>query len=133
LDGSGTELLEVDGSHSTVDAWVIRKSNAATILMTNLALRQHPTQAELVNLKLSGAPAPRTAWIERIDQVHANPPLLWETMGEPEYLSPLQVEQLEMASTLRKGPHPCTHDQGNIDLAVALPPQSVAAFTIEIE
>jgi beta-xylosidase len=68
---------------------------------------------------------------ERIDEEHANPRLLWQTMGEPEYLSASQVEQLEMASTLRKKSLPWTHHRGNIDLAVALPPQSVAAITIE--
>jgi xylan 1,4-beta-xylosidase len=133
LHGSGTELLEVDGNHLTVDAWVIRKSDAATILMTNLAMPWHPIQTELVNLKLSGAPAPGTAWIERIDDEHANPRLLWETMGEPEYLSASQVEQLEMVSTLRKESQSWTYDRGNIELAVALPPQSVAAITIEFE
>jgi len=131
LHGLGTELLEVDGRHSTVDAWVVRKSDAVTILMTNLAMPRHPIQTELVNLRLTGAPSPRKAWTERIDEEHANPRLLWETMGEPEYLNASQVEQLEMASILRKESQPWTQDRGNIDLAVALPPQSVAAVTIE--
>ncbi len=52
-------------------------------------------------------------------------------MGEPEYLSTLQVEQLEMASTLLREAQPWTEEAGNIDLAVAPPPQSVTAITIE--
>jgi len=52
-------------------------------------------------------------------------------MGEPEYLSATQVEQLEMASALRKEAQLWTQELGNVDLAVALPPQSVAAITIE--
>jgi xylan 1,4-beta-xylosidase len=131
LHGSGSESLEVDGTHATVDVWVIRKDKAATVIMTNLAMPRHPIQTELLNLRLSSAPAPRTAWIERIDEDHANPRQVWRTMGEPEYLSPLQVEQLETASTLRKEAQPWTHEQGNIDVAVALPPQSVASITIE--
>jgi xylan 1,4-beta-xylosidase len=135
LHHSGSELLEVNGTHATVDAWVIRKDRAATVIMTNLAMPRHLIQTEPVNLRLSGAPAPRTAWIERIDEDHANPRHLWQTMGEPEYLSAWQVEQLETASTLRKEAQPWTdgsgNASGNIDLAVALPPQSVAAITIE--
>ena len=127
----GTELLEFDKTHPTVDAWVIRKNGAATIILTNLAMPRHPIQTEILNLRLSGAPAPRTAWIERIDEDHANPRRLWQTMGEPEYLSALQVEQLETASILHKESQAWTHEQGNVDLAVALPPQSVAAITIE--
>jgi xylan 1,4-beta-xylosidase len=127
----GAELLEFRGTHATVDAWAIRKNNAVTILMTNLAMPRHPIQTELSKLRISGAPTPRTAWIERIDEDHANPRRLWQTMGEPTYLSALQVEHLETASTLRKESQPWTYEQGNIDLDVALPPQSVAAITIE--
>jgi xylan 1,4-beta-xylosidase len=131
LHGLGIELLEVKGAHATVDAWLVRNEKTATVIMTNLAMPRHPIQTELVNLRLSSAPAPRTAWIERIDENHANPRRLWQAMGEPEYLSTLQVEQLETASTLRKEAQPWTQASGNIDLAVALPPQSVAAITIE--
>jgi hypothetical protein len=52
-------------------------------------------------------------------------------MGAPEYLSALQVDQLEAASALRTEAQPWTGDAGNIDLAVAMPTQSVAAITIE--
>jgi xylan 1,4-beta-xylosidase len=127
----GSELLEIAGTHTTVDAWVIRKNQSATVIMTNLAMPRHPIQTELLNLRLSSAPVPHTAWIERIDEDHANPRQLWRTMGEPEYLSAAQVEQLQTASTLRKEAQPCTQETGNIDLAVALPPQSVAAITID--
>jgi xylan 1,4-beta-xylosidase len=114
-----------------VDAWVIRKNDAATILITNLAMPRHPIQTELLNLRLSGAPAPRTAWIERIDEDHANPRRLWQTMGEPEYLSALQVEQLRRLRLCERNRNPGRNDGEKYDLAVALPPQSVAAITIE--
>jgi xylan 1,4-beta-xylosidase len=127
----GTERLEFDGAHATVSAWVIRKVNSATIIVTNVAMPRHPIQTELVNFRLSGAPAPRAAWIERVDDDHANPRRLWQTMGEPEYLSPLQVKHLESASTLRKEMQPWTRVGGDVDIAIALPPQSVAAVTIE--
>jgi xylan 1,4-beta-xylosidase len=131
LHRSGTKLLEFHGTHATVDAWAIRKNGAATILITNLAMPRHPIQTELLKLQLSGAPAPRKAWIERIDENHANPRRLWQTMGEPEYLSALQVEQLQAASTLLKEPQAWTRRREKVDLAVTLLPQSVAAITIE--
>jgi xylan 1,4-beta-xylosidase len=131
LHRTGADLLEFKGIHSTVNAWLIRKNNAATILITNVAMPRHPIQTELLNLRLLGAPAPRAVWMERIDEDHANPRRLWQTMGEPEYLSALQVEQLETASILWKESQPWVLEQGNMDLAVALPPQSVGAITIE--
>jgi xylan 1,4-beta-xylosidase len=131
LHQAGSELLEFQGTHATVDAWMIRKNHTATILVTNLAMPRHPIQTEVVNLQLLGAPEPRTVYIERIDEDHANPRRLWQEMGEPEYLSAVQVEQLQAASILRRSPQPWTRKQGTIDLAVAMPAQSVVAITIE--
>jgi xylan 1,4-beta-xylosidase len=133
LHHSGTELSAVEGAHATVNVWVIHGDATATILITNVAMPRHPIQTELVNVRLSGAPAARTAWIERIDDDHANPRRLWQTMGEPEYLSAAQVAQLETASALRKEPQPWTHEPGTIAVAVELTPQSVAAITIEFD
>jgi xylan 1,4-beta-xylosidase len=131
LRNLGTEFMEVHGTHETVDAWAVRKCGAITILLTNLAMPRHPVQTETVNFRLSGASAPRAAFIERIDEDHANPRRLWHAMGEPEYLSPLQVSQLEAASALSREPQPLLYGDGNIHFQVDLPPQSVASITIE--
>jgi xylan 1,4-beta-xylosidase len=127
----GTESLAVEGSHETVNAWVIRKKNAATILLTNHAMPRHPIQTELLNLRIANAPQPRVVYMERIDEDHANPRQLWQAMGEPLYLNALQVEQLKAASCLEKQPQPWKYEQQNIDLSISLPPHAVAAITIE--
>ena len=127
----GTEFLEVHGAHKTVDAWVVRKGGSVTIILTNLAMPRHPIQTELVNMRLSGASAPRTAFIERIDEDHCNPRKLWQAMGEPEYLSALQVSQLEAASVLTRDAQPLRCDRGEVEFQVDLPPQSVASISIE--
>jgi len=133
LHRCGTEPLEFTGNHPTADAWIIRKNNSATIILTNLAMPRHPIKTELLNLRLSNALAPRTAWIERLDEDHSNPHRLWQSMGEPEYLCTMQIEQLKTTSVLQKESQPLSHELGNIDLAVVLPPQSVAAVTIEFD
>jgi xylan 1,4-beta-xylosidase len=127
----GAEFMEVHGAHETVDAWVVRKASAVTIVLTNLAMPRHPIQAESVNLRLSGASAPRAAFVERIDEDHCNPRKLWHAMGEPEYLSPVQASQLEVASVLTKDAQTLCCDRGNIELKVDLPPHSVASITID--
>jgi xylan 1,4-beta-xylosidase len=131
LHHSGTGLFEFEGVHPTVDAWMIRKHNTAMIFITNVAMPRHPIQTEAVNLRLAGAPEPRTAWLERIDEEHANPRKLWQAMGEPTYLSELEVEELKMVSALRKEPQLWKYAGGNVDLALDVPPQSVAAITVE--
>jgi len=127
----GTELLGVEGSHQTGNAWIVRKHNAATILLTTHAMPRHPIQTELLNLKLIDAPQPRVVYIERIDEDYANPGRLWKAMGEPLYLNTLQVHQLKAASCLVKQPPPWAYGQPNIDMSLALPPHAVAAITIE--
>ena len=127
----GTEFMEVHGTHETIDAWAVRKGDAVTVMVTNLAMPRHPVQTELVSFRLTGASTPLAAFIERIDEDHANPSKLWQDMGEPEYLSALQVCRLEGASVLTREAQPLLYDRGNIDLKVGLPPQSVASITIE--
>jgi xylan 1,4-beta-xylosidase len=131
LHGLGSELLEVKGSHPTIDVWVVCKEKSATVLITNLAMPRHPIQTELIHLRLLDAPAPKTAWIERIDKDHANARALWHTMGEPEYLSALEVEQLAQASALRQEPQPWIREQDELEFHVSLPAQSVTAITVE--
>jgi len=127
----GSDFMEVHGEHETVDAWVVRKGESLAIILTNLAMPRHPIQQESVSLRLSGAGAARSAYIERIDEDHANPRKLWCAMGEPEYLSPVQLSQLEAASVLTREVMPLISDNGTIALKVDMPPQSVASITIE--
>jgi xylan 1,4-beta-xylosidase len=131
LHAMGSEILEVEGDHPTIDVWVVCGKKSATILITNMAMPRHPIQTELLNVRLLAAPVPRTAWLERIDEDHANPRALWHNMGEPEYLSALEVEQLSQSSTLRQEPVPWTLEGGNLGFHVSVRAQSVTAITIE--
>jgi len=53
-------------------------------------------------------------------------------MGEPEYLSRAQVEELEAASRLVKKPFDLTWADGTIRFDVDLPPHAIAAVTLEL-
>jgi hypothetical protein len=82
-------------------------------------------------VRLTNAPEPRAAYIERVDEDHANAQPLYQIMSAPEYLSPLQVEQLEAASRLVKEPLGWKYEAGTIQLDVDLPPHAVASVTLE--
>jgi xylan 1,4-beta-xylosidase len=127
----GDELLLVDGLHAQVDAWVIRKEHSVTVLLTNTALPRHPIKTEQVRIKLTGVPAVRSVYAERIDERHANPKRLWREMGEPEYLSARQVARLEEASRVRREPQSWAYEDQTLDLEITLPPHAVAAVTLE--
>lgn len=85
-----------------------------------------------MEIRLTDAPEPRAATIERIDVDHANPQRRWREMGEPEYLSHSQVEELEAASQLVAEPFDFNYTNRTIRFDVELPPHAIAAVTLEI-
>lgn len=127
----GADELHVAGTHETVDAWIVRRERDVTILLANHALPRHPIGLERVHVTLTDAAVPRSVVVERIDHDHANAKRLWEQMGAPEYLSAAAAADLHEASRLQREPQPCDYQNSTIDLDVTLPPQAVAAVTIE--
>ena len=77
------------------------------------------------------APEPLDAHIQRIDAEHANPNALWQKMGQTEYLTEKEVEQLQEASLLWKEPQAWSYKDSSVFLKTDLPPHAVAAITIE--
>jgi hypothetical protein len=53
-------------------------------------------------------------------------------MGETEYLSAAEVEHLQEASRVWKEPLPCAYVNDTLYLDITLPPQAVAAITVEL-
>jgi xylan 1,4-beta-xylosidase len=123
----GTELLPVVGRHATVDAWLVRAGEEATLLLTNFALPRHQIETEQVSFELTTAKTATDAIIQRIDIDHANPKRHWERMGKPEYLSAAMVEELHRASRLCEEPITIERDGNSLRIDAAMPPQSVAA------
>ena len=133
----GCEQLAVHGAHGTVDAWLVRgpdpgiAAREARILLTNLALPRHPINEEEVHFRLSGVPPPRSLYVERIDDKHANAKGRWQEMGQPEYLTGGQVEELHAASRLMQTPLPCDYSERTLSVTLIMPPQSAASVTVE--
>jgi xylan 1,4-beta-xylosidase len=127
----GAERLPVVGAHETVDAWVVRNGRSITVLATNHAQPRHDIVTQMVEVHLTDASMPLVASIERIDEDHANPRRQWCQMGEPEYPSRSQIEQLEAASRLLKEPLGSSCEDGTVRFSFDLPPHAVAAVTLE--
>ena|SRR5579863_1623349 len=127
----GTELLQVEGLHGTVDAWIVRHGRNATILLTNYALPLHPIEMQSVRVSLKNVVAPIKATIQRIDQEHANAKMRWQKMGAPEYLNSEVIAELHAASRLRDEVQTCRFQDGVVELEVTMPPSGVAAVTLQ--
>ncbi len=130
LHGLGTELLPLDGSHATVDAWLVRGDDHMALMLTNFALPRHPIATEQVSFLLKGAVSASQASIQRIDLEHANAKRRWEQMGKPEYLSAAIVEELKAASRLQEEPLSCSVKDGVLTVDLSMPPQSVATIRL---
>jgi len=131
LHNLGTEQLLVDGLHETVDCSVIRNNSALTVLLTNHTTPGHSIETERIEVRLDNASEPLESHIQRIDAEHANPEFVWQEMGQPEYLTKKDVEQLQQASALVKERLSFSYENGSISLKTDLPPHAVAAITIE--
>jgi xylan 1,4-beta-xylosidase len=127
----GTEKSVVDGLHETVDCSVIKKAPTLTVLLTNHATPGHSIETEQIEVRLDNAPEPKAAYIQRIDEDHANAKRLWDEMGQPEYLSLGDVSQLQEASQVNKEKQQYKYGNKAVSLTTNLPPHAVAAITIE--
>lgn len=127
----GTEQLAVDGSHDTVDAWVVRKPHSLTVLLANHALPRHAIRAEQVRIALTDVPTIRAAYVERIDETHANARKAWLDAGAPEYPRADEVRRLQAVSQLIRETVAVENMDGVCALDITLPPHAVAAVTLE--
>ena len=127
----GHEQYLVDGLHETVDCAVIRDDLTVTVLLTNYTTPGHAIETEQIEIHLDNAPKPVSANIQRIDAEHVNPKRLWDEMGQPDYLSHKDVERLQDATLLVSEKQSLEYNEGSVVLKTSLPPQAVAALTIE--
>ena len=128
----GAAALPVKGKSRTVDVWTVTNHDAVTVLVTNHALPRHPIETESVEVTLTELPSPRDVYIERIDQDHANAKRLWIEMGMPALPTDREVEQLHVASQLVREPMRWTYAGKTLQLEFAVPPQGIAAITVEL-
>jgi xylan 1,4-beta-xylosidase len=131
LHSLGTERLLVDGRHETVNAWVTRDNARVTALLVNHALPGHSIASVRVRVHLAQAPEPSGAWVERIDEHHANAKRRWQALAAPEYLDGPAVEQLHEASRLVRQSCLWRWREERVALEIELPAHAVAALTVE--
>jgi xylan 1,4-beta-xylosidase len=132
LNRLGEEKLTVDGAHSTVNAWAIRKDDdTVTLLLSNHAFPNHPLRTETVSFILSSTREPFALNVERIDKDHCNARLAWEQMGSPEFPNSHQLTLLEEASLLLREPLNMEQHDGGFSFTLSLPPHAIAAIHVQ--
>jgi len=130
LHALGMQILPVEGTHPTVDAWVVRGDREITVLLTNFALPRHPIRAETVRMTLLDAGTPLRATLRRIDEDHANAKRKWQELGAPEYLGATVLAELNAASVMEIERQDFSCREGAVEIAAVLSPLSVTAITL---
>jgi xylan 1,4-beta-xylosidase len=127
----GRERLWVDGLHDTVNAWITREHGRITVLLVNHALPRHSITEERVRVRLAHGSEPSRAWVERIDDHHANAKRRWQAFGAPEYLAGPMLEQLHEASRVARQACPWSRIDDGVAFEIDLPPHAVACLSVE--
>ena len=133
LHDLGDRQSLVDGLHETVDCSVIQKDSSVTVLLTNHTTPGHSIDKEEIQLRLDNAREPVSAHTRRVDEEYANAKRMWEEMGQPEYLSPKDVERLEEASQLVSKKQQVEFRDDSLLLKTTLPAHGVATITINFK
>lgn len=132
LKGDRLEIAIDEGS-STVDCIASRSQEGITILISNHQVPLSPIQAETISFTIKGIGGVRSAFVERIDEMHANPRRVWIEMKSPTYLDQEQIQKLMEASELIKEPVNWIADENGIMIDVVIQPHSVVAISLLLE
>lgn len=133
LHALGDYILPLQGKHETVDAWLVRKGQDFTVLITNFVLPRHPAKEEQVEITLGNINKPNALALRRIDENHAYAKKRWQEIGKPEYLHSGEVEVLKKASELKEESWDFEWRERTLKFSLALPAQGIAAVEIKME
>jgi len=133
LEGLTGERLEasVQQSSPTVDYAAAKNCNRVTVLLSNFNVLHAPIKQEKISVQIAGIGQVKSAYIERIDETHANPKKAWIDMGSPTYLNDAQIEELTRKSELAREPVNAVADGGGVRIDLVIEPHSVVRVTIE--
>ncbi len=129
----GTESVPITGATGNIDTRAIVSDSSLTVLITNDAQPRQPIAPEKIEVRLTNGARPKRAFVERIDADHANPERLWRELGSPDYLSNADVDELNLASELRRQAVSIDSSDGVLTLSLTASEHSVTALTIEFD
>lgn len=134
LNSLGGLVYDKNLSEGTVDIWAVEnpEAKAVQLLLVNHHSLLHPIKEEGVKLSLAGGRC-AAAYVQRIDDTHANPLTEWKRMGSPEYLTKRQEFALLAASELEREELAFTAQGEGTSIELTLPPMGTALVTVLFE
>ncbi len=132
LNGLKGDRLEAsaEDTSSLVDFAASKDDCCTTVLVTNFNVLNAPIEPVKVSLRVEGAANYKQAWIERIDDMHANPKKAWKEMGSPTYPTKEQIQELMVKSEMVKEKADCVADGNDLMVNFEIQPHSVVRITL---
>ncbi len=118
-----------------VDAFATADTHSAWLLLWNYADHANASKAAMIAAAITGLPvqAKRILVAQyRIDGTHSNAYTMWQGKGSPQHPTPDQLARLKEHDGLELvgSPRWLEPDQGQVQMRVNLPPESVALFAV---
>ena len=118
LDGEISTAAFCDAAHTQLTVMATKQN------LHHFAELQTP--ATPVELEVALDAAPKSVEICRIDEEHGNPLKCWQLMGEPEDLTPAQVQQITAESAVTYEKLPFTYENGAAHVTFSLGTNDIA-------
>ena len=137
LGQAGDERLELPGAldgEVSVAAFRDEADTRLTVLATKQNLHHFAGQADPatpVEIEVELAAKPQCVQLCRIDEDHGNPLKCWQAMGEPEDMTPAQVQQVIAESAVDYAPVPYEYADGKLTVKTELGTNDLAFIRIE--
>lgn len=131
LNGDRLEITS-DEASPTVDCIASRNHEGVVILVSNHQIPLSPIKTEKITFTIKGIKGVRSASLERIDELHANPKKVWTEMGSPTYLDRGEIGTLMKASELMSEDVEWKQEEYGDEVTVDLliQPHSVVAISL---
>ena len=123
--------MEWSGTAATLDGMATRTDAGVRVLVCNHDVPLAAIHPETLSISLPHDPPFARAWIERIDDDHANPARLWREQGSPDYPDKRAVSDLILKSRPAPEEVPLPRADGHQELSLIIPPHGVAAIFFE--
>ena len=137
LGQAGDERLELPGAldgEVSVAAFRDAADTRLTVLATKQNLHHFAGQADPatpVEIEVELAAKPQCVQLCRIDEDHGNPLKCWQAMGEPEDMTPAQVQQVIAESAVDYAPVPYEYADGKLTVKTELGTNDLVFIRIE--
>ncbi|EAL63287.1 beta-xylosidase-like protein [Dictyostelium discoideum AX4] len=134
LHETGKMRANVTGEHPTAGVFTTLSDDEIMVIIYNHNIPDAPIANETICVTLENIQGTITdSYLRRIDHDNCNPIATWTAMGEPEYPTKSQIDQLKAAAEFNYQPIDFNQNGNSLTFTLEVMPQGVAAVTFKFQ